>query len=71
MVNGTTAEDARHDFFAIAVDSGTGPDRFDIHFRIVFWNTSNPFCTPSTVIPGDCRFGGDVILGEVTVSPGS
>ena len=61
----TTAEDVEHDFLAIAVDrNGAGSDRFDTHFTTPFWNPSNPFCTPSPVVPGWCRFGGDLMVDE-------
>src|SRR6185437_7707952 len=43
------------------------PDHYDTHFKTPFWNTSNPMCTPSTVVPGGCRFGGDLFLGLVAV----
>ncbi len=69
IIKGKTVEDVHHLFTAIAVDNSAKPDRFDINFKTPFWNPSNPLCTPSTVIPGDCRFGGFVYSGEVTVSP--
>jgi hypothetical protein len=78
-VNGTTVEDEEHDFIAIAVDTGAlKMDRFDVHFTTTFWNPANPLCTPSTVRPGWCRFGGVLIrdpsrafvqLGDVDVHP--
>ncbi len=57
-----------HDYVAIGVD-GSSSDRFDIHFKTPFWNSSNPLCTPSPVFEGGCRFGGDLFLGNVVVSP--
>jgi hypothetical protein len=68
--NGSGTNPPPHQYLAIAVDNDTQPDRFDIHFKTPFWNTNNPACTPSTVVPGGCRFGGDVFLGDVVVSPG-
>jgi hypothetical protein len=68
--NGSGTNPPPHHYVAIGVDNDTQPDRFDIHFKTPFWNTSNPLCTPSTVVPGGCRFGGDVFLGDVVVSPG-
>jgi hypothetical protein len=76
-IAGATVEDVEHDFLAIAVDKrGAGPDRFDVHFTTPFWSPGNPFCTPSTVRPGWCRFGGALILdpngnqmGDVSVAP--
>jgi hypothetical protein len=40
-------------------------------------NFTNPLCTPSTVVPGKCRFGGVLVtdstgmnqMGDVTVGP--
>ncbi len=61
-----TMEDAEHPFVAIAVDDQS--DRFDVHFATPFWGTNNPFCTPSDVEEGLCRFGGEVSLGDVVVS---
>jgi hypothetical protein len=76
-VAGVLAEDAEHDFLAIAEDNGATGDRFDIHFSTPFWNpTTNPLlCTPSTEVPGKCRFGGVLVtdvtganqMGDVTV----
>jgi len=71
QIAGLTVEDVEHQFTAIAVDNnsqGLGPDRFDVHFHTPFWNPSNPLCTPSTVIPGDCRFGGSLLIGDVAAS---
>ena len=65
-----------HAYVAIGVDNrgksgllglSNIPDHFDTHFKTPFWNTSNPMCTPSTVVPGGCRFGGDLFLGLVAV----
>ena len=75
-IAGATIEDVEHDFLAIAVDTrGPAPDRFDVHFTTPFWSPGNPLCTPSTVRPGWCRFGGALILdpngnqmGEVSVA---
>jgi hypothetical protein len=75
-VGGTTVEDVDHDFVAIAVDAGASKDRFDVHMRSGFWNTTNAMCTPSTEVPGGCRFGGELMtdtagrqMGDVTVGP--
>ena len=68
VVGGVTVEDVVHDFLAIAADNkGSGkPDRFDVHFATPFWKAS-PMCTPSTEVEGWCRFGGDLLLGDVSV----
>jgi len=71
-VGGATVEDVVHRFVAIAVDErDSGPDRFDVHAMTPFWNTGNPMCTPSTVVQGGCRFGGELLpdMGDVTVAP--
>jgi len=73
-VGGVIIEDAHHDFIAIAVDNQPShpqpnrADRFDTHFATPFWNLSNPMCTPSTLVPGGCRFGGQLFIGDVSVS---
>lgn len=68
-------EDIEHDFLAIAAKTvahggfeqavHTGGDRFDVHFSTPFWDRYNGMCTPSMVIEGACRFGGEVMLGGV------
>lgn len=72
-----TVEDTEHDFLAVAAatvpDGGfeqaahTGGDRFDVHFQTPFWDGDNPMCTPSSIIDGGCRFGGELLLGDVFV----
>ena len=62
-VPGLPSEDVEHDFVALAQD---GPqESFNMHFRTPFWNTSNPMCTASNVVPGGCRFGGALSMGEI------
>jgi hypothetical protein len=76
-VGGDEVEDVDHDFLAIAADNGATGDRFDVHFTTPFWNPANPSCTPSTEVPGWCRFGGILVtdntglhqMGEITVGP--
>jgi hypothetical protein len=66
----TTVEDVAHQYLAIAVDNtftSVGPDRFDIHIKTPFWNTSNLLCTPSDKVAGGCRFGGQLPMGDVVV----
>jgi hypothetical protein len=68
-VAGQTVENVEHDFVALAVDKlAAGPDRFDVHFKTPFWATSNAMCTASTVVSGGCRFGGNLVMGEINVS---
>lgn len=74
-VGTAVVEDAEHDFLAIAAatvpHSGFeeavhgGGDRFDVHFSTPFWDRYNPMCTASTVIDEACRFGGELLLGDV------
>jgi hypothetical protein len=72
---GVVVEDVNHDFIGFAVDNQPGSpqpnatDRFDIHFKTPFWQVGNPACSPSTIILGGCRFGGNVFLGDVAVTP--
>ena len=68
VVGGVTVEDVVHDFLAVAADNKDAgkPDRFDVHFSTPFWKAS-PMCTPSTEVQGWCRFGGDLLLGDVSV----
>jgi len=75
--NGVGNNPPPHAYVAIGHDGRGGtsgllgllnpPDHFDTHFKTPFWNTSNPMCTASTVVPGGCRFGGDLFLGLVAV----
>jgi hypothetical protein len=68
-------EDTEHDFLAIAASTVAhggfeqavhqGGDRFDVHFSTPFWDHHNAMCTPSSVIAGKCRFGGELLLGHV------
>ena len=64
----TVTEDVMHDFRAIAVHNATGHgERFDVHFKTPFWNSSNPMCTASNVVKGGCRFGGELLMGNIKV----
>lgn len=73
-VAGVIVEDVHHDFIAVAVDNQPGhpqpnrADRFETHFATPFWNLSNPMCTPSPRVAGGCRFGGQLFLGDISVS---
>jgi len=70
-VAGVVVEDVVHRFVSIAVDNGPSrpqpnfKDRFDTHFITPFWHVGNPLCTPSDIVPGGCRFGGQVFLVDV------
>jgi hypothetical protein len=68
-VGGGTVEDTTHAYIAIGFDGTfvSQPDRFDVHFKTPFWNTMNPMCTPSDKISGGCRFGGQLLMGDVVV----
>ena len=74
-VGASVVEDIEHDFLAIAAGTvahggfeeavHAGGDRFDVHFQSPFWDRYNPMCTPSTVRAGACRFGGELLLGDI------
>lgn len=68
MLGGALAEDENHLFTAIAVDKPGGPDRYDLHFKTTFWNTGNLLCAPSSVVAGGCRFGGDLLMGDIATA---
>jgi hypothetical protein len=74
-VAGLVVEDTIHDFIAIAKDNQPSrpqpnkTDSFEVHFMTAFWNAANPMCTKSTIVVGGCKFGGNVFLGDVSVSP--
>ncbi len=73
-VGGVIVEDVTHDFISVAFDNQPSrpqpnrADRFETHFATPFWNLSNPMCTPSERVPGGCRFGGQLMIGDVSVS---
>jgi hypothetical protein len=64
-----------HPFIAVATDNAPGfpqpnlRDRFETHFITPFWHVGNPLCTASERVPGGCRFGGQVFLGDVDANP--
>ena len=65
---GNTVEDVEHDFVAVAHGrNGSGRPRFDVHFATPFWKPGNPMATRSEDYPGKCRFGGELLLGEVSI----
>lgn len=67
--NGAGLNPAPHDFVAFGFDNGAAGDRFELHFKTPLWNTSNPLCTPSSVIAGGCMFGHEIFMGEISVEP--
>ncbi len=69
--DGTGTNPPPHQFIAIADDKDPpSKDHFAIHLTTPFWKPGNPMCTPSDKFPGLCMFGGDLFLGNITVSPG-
>jgi hypothetical protein len=76
-VGSAVVEDAEHDFLAVAAASvahggfdqavHSGGARFDVHFSTPFWDRYNPMCTPSSIMAGACRFGGELLLGNIFV----
>ena len=66
---GVTLEDVEHDFHAIAIAGrGKKPDFFATSFSTPFWNTGNPMATKSKFVEGLVMFGGNLIMGEVSVA---
>jgi hypothetical protein len=76
-VGTAVVEDAEHDFVAVAASAvphggfdqavHAGGARFDVHLSTPFWDRYNPMCTPSAVRAGGCRFGGELLLGNIFV----
>ncbi|HEY3241069.1 MAG TPA: hypothetical protein VGL92_16000 [Acidimicrobiia bacterium] len=68
-------EDTEHDFLAVAAATVAhggfeqavhqGGDRFDVHIQTPFWDRYNAMCTPSSLVDGACRFGGELLLGHI------
>lgn len=68
QIAGRTVEDVEHDFVALAYGRAGGVrPRFDVHFVTPFWRPDNAMATPSDAYPGKCRFGGELMIGEITV----
>ena len=44
-----------------------GGARFDVHFSTPFWDRYNPMCTPSAIKAGACRFGGQLLIGNIFI----
>lgn len=69
-IAGILIEDATSPYLAVATDgSRTGqPDTYHLSFTTPFWSTpGNPLATPSTYHKGWSMFGGNLIIGEVSV----
>jgi len=76
-VGSAVVEDAEHHFLAVAAASvvhggfdqatHSGGARFDVHFSTPFWDRYNPMCTPSSLAAGACRFGGELLLGNIFI----
>ncbi|HYH48045.1 MAG TPA: hypothetical protein VEG38_00720 [Acidimicrobiia bacterium] len=76
-VGSAVVEDAEHDFLAVAASAvphadfnravHAGGARFDVHFSTPLWDHYNPMCTPSSIVAGGCRFGGELLLGNIFV----
>lgn len=73
-MGGAVVEDIVTSFIAFAKDNAPGvpqpntSDVFELHFITPMWNVANPLCTPSERIPGGCKFGGNIFVGDVNVS---
>ena len=69
---GRVTENVEHDFLAIASGGGPGGGgRFDVHFVTPFWTPGlmQPMATPSGVVGGWARFGGNVATNLVDKTP--
>ena len=76
-VGSAVVEDVEHDFLAVAASAvphggfdqamHAGGARFDVHFSSPFWDRYNPMCTPSAIKAGACRFGGELLLGDIFI----
>jgi hypothetical protein len=69
---GLVTENVEHDFLAIASGGGPGGGgRFDVHFVTPFWTPGlmQPMATPSGVVGGWARFGGNVATNLVDKTP--
>lgn len=74
-VGPAVVEDTEHDFLAVAAGAVPHADfnqavhrggaRFDVHFATPLWDRFNPMCTPSSIVDGGCRFGGELLLGDI------
>jgi hypothetical protein len=77
-IGAAVVEDIEGDFTAVAADTVAhaaaeealhpGGDRFDVHFQTPFWNHGNAGCTHSDLVDGGCRFGGELLLGDVLIA---
>jgi hypothetical protein len=67
-IAGVTIEDVTTPYLAVATDGRGSQDSYFLSFTSPFWATpGNPLATPSTFHPGWSMFGGELIVGEVSV----
>lgn len=69
-IAGVMIEDATSPYVAVATDGSRHgqPDSYFLSFTTPFWRTpGNPLATPSTFHKGWSMFGGELIVGEVSV----
>jgi hypothetical protein len=69
-IAGIMVEDATSPYIAVATDGrgGKNGDSYHLSFKTPFWSTpGNPLATPSTFHKGWSMFGGELIVGEVSV----
>lgn len=70
-IGGALIEDAESPYLCVATDgSRTGKtDSFFLSFTTPFWSTkTNPLATPSNYVSGWSQFGGNLIIGDVSVA---
>lgn len=70
-VGGSMIEDAKSPYLCVATDGSRSgqPDSFYLSFTTPFWSTSaNPIATPSQYVSGWSQFGGNLIVGEVSIA---
>ncbi|MGH3157905.1 MAG: hypothetical protein ACRDNF_15200 [Streptosporangiaceae bacterium] len=67
-IAGVMIENATSPYIAVGTDGRGQPDSYYLSFTTPFWATpGNPLATPSTFHKGWSMFGGELIVGEVSV----
>lgn len=70
-IGGVTIENATAPYLSVATDGSRHGQRdsFSINFTTPFWKVpANPLATPSTFHKGWAMFGGDLIIGQISVT---
>jgi hypothetical protein len=70
-IAGVMIEDATSPYIAVATDNdgrNDQPDSYYLSFTTPFWTSpGNPLATPSTFHKGWSMFGGELIVGDISV----